>query len=564
MERDIKNRFILPIIDLLVVVFLLGSMIYFIINAKASSLSYPISGGWTIEITGDGGYDIMPDMDIDEYRLTTALGAVSNLTLKREFSGDELDSATLRIYITAADVVVTLDGDEIYSTSDESAEHLDDGRGYAFIEIPHVDDGGVITISVTSTDDGGLSAIPDLALTTSDRSYAYFIHEDWLGILISIFIFIFGLVVSLLSILFMRLSADYAKLFDIGVFSIFGGVWLLSILNVPLLFGMDPAKNSEMGYLAVSVAFLPLFSLDMRMRSGMSQKDQGAIKRIMYVNMIVAALLAVLHFTGLLSYVTTVPVIHLLYSVDCLVILLVGVEHFRNMELAEKIYHVDFVFIVIAGFIYMLTYYLRTFFRIIAMNYTDFWFPMMTFIFVVVQLIAYLVHIYGMLMNQAEEEVLRRLAYNDALTGLYNRVRAEEEFKNLDENNLPYAFLNIDLNGLKTINDRYGHAQGDVFIAAFGRILKSVFGEYGPCVRMGGDEFLVIMPDMHIAKLDGLIEEMEKKEREESRHMSFEIDAAYGVAKSSEMEKPVAEQLYSIADQRMYEMKVASKKARED
>ena len=83
-------------------------------------------------------------------------------------------------------------------------------------------------------------------------------------------------------------------------------------------------------------------------------------------------------------------------------------------------------------------------------------------------------------------------------------------------------------------------------------------------MRMGGDEFLVIMPDMHIAKLDGLIEEMEKKEREESRHMSFEIDAAYGVAKSSEMEKPVAEQLYSIADQRMYEMKVASKKARED
>ena len=564
MERDIKNRFILPIIDLLVVVFLLGSMIYFIINAKASSLSYPISRGWTIEITGDDGYDIMPDMDIYEYRLTTVLGPVRNLTLKRDFSGDELDSATLRMYITAADVRVTLNEEDIYSSRDESAEHLDEGRGYAFIEIPHEDDGGTITIYVDSTDDAGLSSVPDIALTTSDRSYAYFIHEDWLGILVSIFIFVFGLVVSLLSILFMRLSSDYAKLFDIGVFSIFGGVWLLSVLNVPLIFGMDPAKNSEMGYLAVSAAFLPLLSLDVRMRSGMSQKDQGAIKRIMYLNMVVAAALAALHFSGMLSYVTTVPVIHLLYATDCLVILLVGVEHFRNMELAERIYHVDFAVIVVAGFIYMLTYYLRTVFRVIPVSYTDFWFPMLTFCFVVVLLIAYLVHIYGMLMNQAEEEVLRRLAYNDALTGLYNRVRAEEEFKKLDEGDRPYAFLNIDLNGLKTINDRYGHAQGDVFIAAFGRILKGIFGEYGPCVRMGGDEFLVIVPEAHIGRIDSLIEKMEQKEREESKHMSFEIDAAYGVAKSSEMEKPVAEQLYSLADQRMYEMKVATKKARED
>ena len=564
MERDIKNRFILPIIDLLIIIFLLGSMTYFIVSARASSLAYPIAHDWTVEIYGDGGYDKLVDVDLSDYRLTRALGAVRQVTLSRDFSAEELSYGTLRMYLVAADVSVLIDGEEIDTTSEPLDEHLDDSRGYDFIELPHVEGAGRVSILVSSRDDGGLTAIPEIVLTSSDKSYAQFIHEDWPGILVGIFVFVFGIVVSALSLVFIHLNNDYARLLDLGIFSIFAGVWVMSSVNVPLIFGMNPEKNSAMGYVAISLAFLPLLSIDIRTRTGMSQRDRSIVKKTICVNIAVAVLLAVLHFTNIINYVSSVPVIHIMYVVNCLIILIVGVGHFRNMELDEKIYHVSFFVTILAGFVYMIVYYLRTYFRILPTNYTEFWFPTVTFVFIIVQIVSYLVHIYGMLMNQAEEEVLTRLAYNDALTGLYNRVHAEEEFKKLDEGTSDYALINIDLNGLKKINDERGHAQGDVFIASFGRILKEVFGEIGPCVRMGGDEFLVIVPANHVGRVDALLSAMEKKEAEASRHMPFDVDAAYGVAYSTEQPDSSAEQLYSIADQRMYEMKVASKKARED
>ncbi len=562
MEKEsIKNRVILPIIDFLVVAFLIGSMSYFIVSVRATDLSYPISDNWDVAFIDDAGYRRLGSVNLDEFNFTRDYGRVKSMSLSRRFGGDELEYSTLRVYLMAADVRVFLDGNVIYSSMDEDGR-LNDGRGYAFVDIPYRSSGGAITVSVTARDEMGLLAIPEIALTPSAKSYAFYVHENWPGILVSIFILMFGIVVSVLSAVFRRLNTDYARVYEVGMFSIFGGIWLLSSLNVPLLFGMDPAKNSTIGYIAVSVVFLPLLSLDIRTRSAFSARDEGIIKKVIYINMIVAVILAILHFSGILSYVSSVPVLHLMYVVNCILILTVGVGRFSDMKLDERIYHVDFVFMILAGFVYMAIYYLRTFFRIVPMEYTETWFPAATFVFVVVQLIAYLVHIYGMLLNRAEEEALEHLAYNDALTGLYNRARAEDDFKALDEGDAPYAFINIDLNGLKTINDERGHAQGDVFIASFANILREVFGGACSCVRMGGDEFLVIVGADKMDETDDLIIRMEDFEKQVSKDLSFEVDAAYGVAKSTEMEHPVAEQIFRLADERMYEMKKATKKGR--
>ena len=562
-KSDFKNRVFLPVIDLLVVVFLVSSMIYFIVKAHANNLAYPISDHWTIGVTGSDGFEEYRDVDLDNYNLTRSLGRVGRISLSRVFQTDELNRTTLRVYLMASDVKVFLDGSIIYDSLREHGHGLGKGRGYAFIEVPFRSTASRITISVSARDDVGLLAVPDIKLTNSERAYAYFIHEDWVGILVSIFIFVFGAVISVLSSAFIRLNPDYARLLDVGVFSVLAGIWLMSNQNVPLLFGMDPERNSAMGYMAILVAFLPLLSLNLRVRS-LAQHDVTFLQRIIYMNMAVAVLLMVLHFSGIISFVLSVPVIHIMYIVNCFAIITIGVGKYRDMSIEEKIYHFSFIVIILAGFVYIALYYMRVLFRILPMNYSEFWFPLFTFAFVVSQIIVYLVHIYGMLMNQAQESALRHLAYNDALTGLYNRAHAEEAFAGLDDGMDPYAFINIDLNGLKKINDDCGHAQGDVFIASFGKILKEVFEKAGTCVRMGGDEFLVIISSEYIDKIDDLIKQMVEKEAEVSENMPFEVDAAYGVAKSIEFESPVAEHLYSLADERMYEMKVASKKARED
>lgn len=99
----------------------------------------------------------------------------------------------------------------------------------------------------------------------------------------------------------------------------------------------------------------------------------------------------------------------------------------------------------------------------------------------------------GMLSDQIS--IVRSQAYIDGLTGLGNRVAYEEQVKRLDdgigEGSAVFAVAVFDLNGLKQINDRFGHEKGDETIIAAAELLRGAFpGRM--CCRIGGDEFVVI------------------------------------------------------------------------
>jgi len=79
----------------------------------------------------------------------------------------------------------------------------------------------------------------------------------------------------------------------------------------------------------------------------------------------------------------------------------------------------------------------------------------------------------------------------DALTGIYNRTAYESELSKLAKAETATIIV-LDVDEFKTINDRYGHQTGDQCLARLGEILKRVYGSYGNCFRIGGDEFCVL------------------------------------------------------------------------
>lgn len=96
-------------------------------------------------------------------------------------------------------------------------------------------------------------------------------------------------------------------------------------------------------------------------------------------------------------------------------------------------------------------------------------------------------------------EKFQRLALMDSLTELYNRrfamERLQAEMNRATRHERHLTLLLLDLNGLKTINDRFGHKGGDQALTAFAeRLRKAVRGSDFPA-RIGGDEFLVILPE---------------------------------------------------------------------
>ena len=93
------------------------------------------------------------------------------------------------------------------------------------------------------------------------------------------------------------------------------------------------------------------------------------------------------------------------------------------------------------------------------------------------------------------EEELTFLSFHDPLTGLYNRRFFEEQMTLLDGGRSnPVSVISCDIDGLKIINDHFGHDQGDAMIVKVSRILQEAVRSDDIVAHIGGDEFAIIMP----------------------------------------------------------------------
>jgi len=162
-------------------------------------------------------------------------------------------------------------------------------------------------------------------------------------------------------------------------------------------------------------------------------------------------------------------------------------------------------------------------------------------------------------------ETFERLAILDPLTGLFNRRFAYEhlprEIARADRNGLPLIILMIDLDDFKTVNDTYGHAAGDAALETFARHIKRAIRSADLPVRMGGDEFLVALPDCSPEQLDGPLKRIHGCTLEyDGKHI--EVNFSVGIAQHQKGDSVA--QLLERADASMYEMKHGDNKSPRD
>jgi diguanylate cyclase (GGDEF)-like protein len=164
--------------------------------------------------------------------------------------------------------------------------------------------------------------------------------------------------------------------------------------------------------------------------------------------------------------------------------------------------------------------------------------------------------------QRANAERLRDQSLTDELTGLLNRrgfyARANARIAEARRGKVPMALLYADVDGLKRINDALGHEQGDRVIQDAARALLDVFRAGDIVARIGGDEFVALLPNFPSAARDPLLERLGAAIRAHDQQLlPFRLSMSYGVTFMDWDGGRSLEELLADADRSMYERKRA-------
>ena len=155
-------------------------------------------------------------------------------------------------------------------------------------------------------------------------------------------------------------------------------------------------------------------------------------------------------------------------------------------------------------------------------------------------------------------QAVREQAITDGLTGLYNRRYFEEyiskEVTRSLRQNQPFSVIGIDLDFLKKINDKYGHAYGDMAIKTVADVLKTNARSIDVAARMGGEEFNILLPGIDSKGASTAAERIRKAIEEKELDTIGHITASIGVATFLEHSDNL-EDLLELTDQAMYQSK---------
>lgn len=162
-------------------------------------------------------------------------------------------------------------------------------------------------------------------------------------------------------------------------------------------------------------------------------------------------------------------------------------------------------------------------------------------------------------------DYINGLAYRDALTGVKNKTAYQESVKRLEKQihmgRPEFAVVVMDVNGLKAVNDTYGHDFGDMLIIDASRLICKSF-PHSPVFRIGGDEFVVILEGGDYEQYPHLLDRFEREMEEHNRaaRPGSQISIARGIAVFGGDSDLTFGDVFKRADNAMYQNKAATKK----
>ena len=523
--------------------------------------SQSFNKGWTIEMDGK----TYEEQDLNAFRFSGQLKEGDEVVMSHRIPEDLNWNSALRVQTSHSTITASIPGRILYTYGEDVfVKGGMVGSGYHMIQIPESARGKMLTITMISATDNGFSCLYDMRIISGEVANQVFGADHLFMGSLGIFLIEIGFLILAFSFLSMIYAKKTVAFTMVGLSSIFMGTWTLCVTKTIQLFSNDLTFNLELEYMSLFLIPLPVIGLIQFTRRLKAFSWRKSVMGIGAGLMAVFNILSwVLHFTNLVHFDHLLPLFHIL-TILCVVLAAITAYYpskknphiwsHRDQFLAAGIFALLF-----SGLFEVFRYNIQKFLHTSNHNFSVTLIPLGMIVFLILMGISFVLDRFEETRETAEREMYKKIAYTDTLTGLGSRLEAEEAFRSLDTSTDTYIMVSIDLNDLKKTNDTYGHLMGDHFIIDFAKAIQSEKQEEGILSRMGGDEFLLIYLNESEEKVRERIKRVEEKCREIGRDAIYDLTFAYGLAISTEKTERNAEQIYQLADARMYEMKKAMK-----
>jgi sensory box/GGDEF family protein len=486
----------------------------------------------------DEGESIMPDK---QYQIDAD-------TRKFEFSMQKIDNKErcIKFYTAHMEVRVYADNCLIY-TIDKPKPFYEKTPGavWNFVEIPS--DTEKVTVILQAVYPEVRQKAINFYIGNLEQMYNKILYGSGLDIVVSLIEMAIGVILILYwSIAHSRLEIEHTILY-FGIFSFMIGIWAFNESGT--LMTIIPIRAACVLISAVSLMLMtPAFVRFVKCFWRVPDRwISDVICILAFINIVVQL---ILQLTGIRGFRQMFTPTHILLGMALMYMAGATVYAMWKRGINQQVIVGILGIIVLLGVLTLdlVHFYLGSFQITFIGN-----FGVLIYICILVQ------EAFKQTISQADKarklEFYRQLATKDMLTDMYNRNSYDEWVK--ENVQMPGTLIiTFDLNNLKYCNDTLGHAIGDDYIKNAAGIIAEIFGNFGNCYRIGGDEFCVVIPKQNKIDPEDKLTQLEQEQKKYNAGLEYPyMQIAYGYAEYDAQTDLDIEDTRSRADEKMYEMK---------
>ncbi len=531
--------------------FVLAASFFGLMRKASRNRIIDFNDGWRITCRDS----VLRDTNLQEFRAPSDLRRGDFITLYNRLPTGMEDGSALVLPVQLSTISVDIGGDLVYGYGSKEFSVGDMvGSAVHIIRIPDHSQGLPVTIVLRAGEDQAFYFFDGITLDKTTWGFPDYMNDNLSAVIISISLVVTGLIFIVMTIFLAFREHEWLKIDQTGMLCFTVGCWHLCETNAVQMFSMDFWWNTMLRYLFATLSIIPMIRIISN-----EHNDQGIRKHlenaIFYLNQLliyasfILSLMGTIHLCNLRFFFQAEGMISIL---AVLLIEWVGrdTDVWKESGFRESL--AGLAFVTADAIRYVLYVNLKVGSGFLRNSFI----PYGALFLVMMMTGSYVFELYCSYVRKSEEKTLKKLAYTDGLTGLLNRAFCKDRMAELDNGNRSYYMISFDVNGLKEINDSKGHLMGDRLLITFAGILEKCFSDVGNVIRPGGDEFLVISDDAAAQELQGRLGWLEGFERNAERSLGIPVSSSYGMAGSNEVPGHTTEEVYNLADRRMYEMKV--------